>query len=82
MELCTLLIVGALIGAFARLIVPGWQPIGFIVTVLIGVLGIVGGDFIADKADLDGFVHWLVAIGISVILVFIVAGAMRFSSRR
>lgn len=82
MDICGLLIVGALIGALARLIVPGYQGIGFIVTVLVGVLGVLGGRWIADQADIDGFLQWLTAIGISVVLVAIVAGAMRASYRR
>ncbi|HEX3732084.1 MAG TPA: GlsB/YeaQ/YmgE family stress response membrane protein [Mycobacteriales bacterium] len=80
-DICTLLIVGVAIGALARIVVPGYQPIGFLFTVLIGVLGSVGGGYVAKAADLNGLFRWAIAVGISAVLVAIVAGFMRRSSR-
>ena len=44
MQLLTLVLVGFLIGFLAKLIMPGNEPNGFIVTVLLGIAGsFVGG---------------------------------------
>jgi uncharacterized membrane protein YeaQ/YmgE (transglycosylase-associated protein family) len=45
------IIVGLLIGGLGRLAVPGRQPIGCLMTLLIGILGAVGGLAIANAAD-------------------------------
>lgn len=38
---------GLVIGAIARLLIPGRQPIGILATILLGVLGSMVGGFIA-----------------------------------
>ncbi len=81
-EICTLLIVGALIGALARLVVPGYQPIGVLFTVLLGIVGAVGGSYLGQLADLHDLVRWALAIAISAVLVTIVAAVMRADARR
>lgn len=81
MDLCGLLFAGAIIGALARLLVPGYQPMGILVTVLVGVLGTAGGHVLAQKADIEGVGRWLLALGIAALLVLIVAGAQRWSRR-
>lgn len=81
-EICTLLFVGALIGAAARLVVPGYQPIGVLFTVLLGIVGAVGGSYLARALDLHGLVRWAIAIAISAILVAVVAAVMRGDARR
>ena len=48
------LVVGLVIGALGRLVVPGRQPIGCLMTVLLGVLGSVAGLALARAAG----VHW------------------------
>jgi uncharacterized membrane protein YeaQ/YmgE (transglycosylase-associated protein family) len=42
------IVVGAVIGALARLIVPGRNPIGILLTVLVGIAGAILGGVIAD----------------------------------
>ena len=43
------IIVGALIGALARLVMPGRQPVGFIVTILLGIVGSFLGSWITTQ---------------------------------
>jgi uncharacterized membrane protein YeaQ/YmgE (transglycosylase-associated protein family) len=43
--------VGLLIGGLGRLAVPGRQPIGCLMTLLVGIVGAVGGLAIANGAD-------------------------------
>ena len=71
------IVLGLLAGAIAKLILPGDDPGGFIVTTLIGIAGALVGGFIAsalDIGDLDEFFDigtWLIAIGGSLLLLLI-----------
>lgn len=53
-----LILVGAVIGILARVLLPGRDPIGFIGTILVGILGaVIGGalwNAIAPNNDNDG----------------------------
>ena len=51
--------VGLVIGALGRLAVPGRQPIGCLLTLLLGILGAVGGLAIARAANID---TWLLVV--------------------
>jgi uncharacterized membrane protein YeaQ/YmgE (transglycosylase-associated protein family) len=69
------ILLGLLAGAIAKLILPGDDPGGFIVTTLIGIAGAVVGGLIAsalDIGDLDEFFDigtWLIAIAGSLLLL-------------
>ena len=54
------IIFGAIIGVVARIILPGRQPIGLILTVLIGMGAAVAGTWAADKWNLHSDKHLLV----------------------
>lgn len=68
------LVAGLIIGALARLILPGRQRIGFLMTLLLGVVGSVIGGVIANllrsgdifELNVIGFV---VAVAVSVALL-------------
>ena len=72
------LLVGLVIGALGRLVVPGRQPIGCLFTILIGIVGSVAGLAIAKAADLD---WWLVVlacqVAVAAVGVALVAAALR-----
>jgi uncharacterized membrane protein YeaQ/YmgE (transglycosylase-associated protein family) len=71
------LVLGLLAGAIAKLIMPGDDPGGIIVTTLIGIAGAIVGGLIAsalDIGDLDEFFDvgtWLIAIAGSLLLLFV-----------
>jgi uncharacterized membrane protein YeaQ/YmgE (transglycosylase-associated protein family) len=71
------IVLGLLAGAIAKLILPGDDPGGIIVTTLIGIAGALVGGFIAsalDIGDLDEFFDvgtWLIAIAGSLLLLFV-----------
>jgi uncharacterized membrane protein YeaQ/YmgE (transglycosylase-associated protein family) len=71
------ILLGLLAGAIAKLILPGDDPGGIIVTTLIGIAGALVGGFIAsalDIGDLDEFFDigtWLIAIGGSLLLLLL-----------
>jgi len=71
------IILGLFAGAIAKLILPGDDPGGFIVTTLIGIAGALVGGFIAsalDIGEIDEFFDigtWLIAIGGSILLLLV-----------
>lgn len=71
------LILGLLAGAIAKAILPGDDPGGVIVTMLIGVAGAIIGGLIAsalDIGDIDEFFDigtWLIAIAGSILLLVV-----------
>ncbi|MFN8172525.1 MAG: hypothetical protein U0R65_11750 [Candidatus Nanopelagicales bacterium] len=76
------LFAGIIIGLIARILVPSMQPIGCIVTIIIGIIGAFAGLFAADALGYgDSF--WLVfltQIFIAVVLVAITAALFRRST--
>jgi len=72
------IILGLLAGAIAKLLLPGDDPGGFIVTTIIGVVGAILGGFLAavlfGAHPLDEFFDistWLTAIVGSIVLLLI-----------
>jgi uncharacterized membrane protein YeaQ/YmgE (transglycosylase-associated protein family) len=69
------IILGLLAGAIAKAILPGDDPGGIFVTMLIGIVGAIVGGLIAsalDIGDLDEFFDigtWLIAIAGSLLLL-------------
>lgn len=74
MNILWLIIAGAVIGLVARFLMPGRDPIGFIGTVLLGIVGaVVGGwlwDEIFPKNDNEG-VALFAGIVVAMVLLFI-----------
>ena len=62
---------GLVIGVLARLVKPGADPMGWIMTIILGVLGAVIGGWAATTFGLEGFMTWVVAIVAAVILLFV-----------
>jgi uncharacterized membrane protein YeaQ/YmgE (transglycosylase-associated protein family) len=67
---------GLIVGAFAKFIMPGKDPGGFIVTILLGIAGAFVGGFIASSLGIgtySGFNlgSFLVATGGAVLLLFL-----------
>lgn len=72
------LLVGLLVGALGRLVVPGRQPIGCLLTVAVGVVGSVAGLAVARAAGVDSSLLVFGAqVGIAAVCVAVVAAAMR-----
>lgn len=75
-EIIGLIVFGAVIGVIARLVVPGRQAIGWIVTVILGVLGALAGYYLwgliasegnADTRGID-WIRWVISVVVAVIL--------------
>ncbi len=54
MGIITWIIIGLIAGALAKLIMPGDDPGGIIVTIIIGMVGSVLGGFLASLVGLGG----------------------------
>jgi uncharacterized membrane protein YeaQ/YmgE (transglycosylase-associated protein family) len=73
-ELIGIVIAGAIIGGLARLIVPGRQPIGLVMTVLLGIAGALVGGGIAHAIHLGGFLSFLLEVGTAAAGVAVLSG--------
>ena len=63
---------GAVIGVLARFFKPGADPMGWIMTILLGIIGAVAGGYIADMLGVSNrFLVWAIAIIAAIILLFI-----------
>jgi uncharacterized membrane protein YeaQ/YmgE (transglycosylase-associated protein family) len=71
------LVVGALIGLIARLLMPGKQDIGMIMTIALGALGGLIGSWAASQFgyhNANGGIAWvpfLIGIGAAIVLIAI-----------
>ena len=61
MALLIVAIIGLVIGAIAKLLMPGTDPGGWIVTILLGIAGSWIGSFISAILGLTGVVPGLIA---------------------
>jgi uncharacterized membrane protein YeaQ/YmgE (transglycosylase-associated protein family) len=76
MGILTWIILGAIAGAIGKLIMPGDDPGGFIITILLGIAGAIVGGFIATALGfgaVTGFNIWSIIIAIlgAILLLFI-----------
>jgi len=81
------ILLGLIAGAIAKAILPGAQGGGWIVTIILGIVGALLGGFIGSALfgiGLEGFFSletWLLAIG-GAILVLLIYGLVTRGSRR
>ncbi|MEO8262808.1 MAG: GlsB/YeaQ/YmgE family stress response membrane protein [Pseudolysinimonas sp.] len=81
------IVLGLIAGAIAKLILPGRQGGGWIITIILGIVGAILGGFIGNAVfgiDLGTFFDlrtWLLAIG-GAIVVLLIYGLVTRGSRR
>jgi uncharacterized membrane protein YeaQ/YmgE (transglycosylase-associated protein family) len=78
------IVIGAIVGALARFVLPGRQAIGILLTIVIGILGALIGTWLAQQvgvATTDGidWIEILFQIGVAAVGIALVSGV---SSRR
>jgi len=76
MQVIGLIFLGLLIGLVAKLLMPGRDPGGFIITILLGVAGSLVGGLIAPVLGIDG--GSLTSFGLGVIGAMLLLGLYRF----
>lgn len=82
--LISVIIVGGIIGALGRLVVPGRQEIGVFATIVLGWIGSLVGGFLGDRVfHSGGFGTVLLEIAVAAVLVAIASsGAGNGLARR
>ena len=66
------LVGGAVIGILARLLKPGADPMGWILTILIGVAGAFIGGWLSTQLAIENrLLQWAVAILAAIVLLFV-----------
>jgi uncharacterized membrane protein YeaQ/YmgE (transglycosylase-associated protein family) len=79
------IIVGLIIGIIAKVIMPGKDPGGIIVTVLIGISGSLLGNFAGSiflsGNTMSGFMGWVMSVlgAISILVIYRLLTAQRLS---
>lgn len=68
-------LIGLVIGALARLILPGRQNLSLLATAGAGVAAALLGGIVANALDLGGLLQFLVAVALAVALVAALGGS-------
>jgi uncharacterized membrane protein YeaQ/YmgE (transglycosylase-associated protein family) len=74
MEIIGLIIAGAIIGALARLFMPGRQPVGVLITVILGIVGVLIGYWLAGLLGVAAtsgidWLRWIISIIVAAVLI-------------
>lgn len=69
---------GAVIGILARVLKPGADPMGWIMTILLGIVGaVIGGQLAAMLGLTSAIMMWVIAILTAIVLLFIFEAVRR-----
>ena len=71
MEIISILVVGLIVGAIAKFLMPGNDPGGWIITILLGIAGSAVGTYIAGLLGMVGPVGWIGSVLGAMLLLFI-----------
>jgi uncharacterized membrane protein YeaQ/YmgE (transglycosylase-associated protein family) len=72
------ILVGIVVGVLARFLVPGRSRIGFIGTIVVGVIGAIGGGWLAGAVFPEtAGVDWIASILVAVVLVLLLKAASK-----
>ena len=73
----TIVIVGLIVGELARLVVPGRNPIGIGMTILLGIVGAIVGGLIGHALHVGMVITLLLEIAVAAVLVYAISGSSR-----
>ena len=73
-------LIGLVIGALARLVLPGRQSIGLLWTALAGVAAALLGGIVAHALDLGGFLQFVVAVALAAGLIALLNNSQRLAA--
>ena len=74
MNIIWFIIVGAVVGALGRLLHPGRDPMGWLLTIAIGVISLLIAGLISD-----GWLAFIIGVIVAIVLVYLVG---RMTDRR
>lgn len=81
MEILGWLVIGLVAGFLARLLVPGRDPMGFVATIVLGLVGSLVGGFLARALFNDDSVGWFGST-VGAVIVLLVWNAVVDRRRR
>jgi uncharacterized membrane protein YeaQ/YmgE (transglycosylase-associated protein family) len=81
MTILWFIVIGAVVGALARLLVPGPNPIGILLTILVGIVGAVVGGLIAGAVGVGNILAFVFSVVIAAIVVALISGGGRHWGR-
>ena len=70
-------LMGLIVGALARLVLPGSQSLGWIATILYGIGGALIGGILADVFDLGSILQFVLAVAAAAVLISVFATGRR-----
>jgi uncharacterized membrane protein YeaQ/YmgE (transglycosylase-associated protein family) len=70
------ILIGAVIGLLARLVIPGRNPMGILLTILVGIVGAVLGGMVAGAVGAGSVLSFIFSVVIAVILVALLSGGI------
>ncbi|MDD7466193.1 MAG: GlsB/YeaQ/YmgE family stress response membrane protein [Actinomycetaceae bacterium] len=79
-QIIGMIVVGAIIGALARLVKKDEQPIGILWTIILGALGAGIGGWLVSAFGYENsnggvqWIHWIVSVIVAVVLIGIYMG--------
>lgn len=71
MDIVVTLVVGLIVGAIAKFLMPGQDPGGWIMTIVLGIAGSFVGNFIAGALGMASPVGWIGSILGAMLLLFV-----------
>jgi uncharacterized membrane protein YeaQ/YmgE (transglycosylase-associated protein family) len=77
------IVIGAVVGILGRLLLPGKQPIGWILTIVVGIVAaLVGSAIVGPLSDTDGF-DWIeLAAQVVLAVIGVMAAATFYGGRK
>lgn len=71
------ILVGAAVGILGRLVIPGRNSIGALMTILVGIVGALLGGFVADALGAGSLIAFVFSVVIAAVLVAMLTGRRR-----
>jgi uncharacterized membrane protein YeaQ/YmgE (transglycosylase-associated protein family) len=76
----SLIITGLIVGALARLVIPGRNPMSILATIGVGIVGALIGGLIAGLIGAGWLITIILEVAIAALLVYFLTGRRRASS--
>jgi uncharacterized membrane protein YeaQ/YmgE (transglycosylase-associated protein family) len=76
----SLIIAGLIVGALARLVIPGPNPMSILATIGVGIVGALIGGLIARLIGASWIIAIILEVAIAAVLVYFISGRRRATS--
>ncbi len=73
----SLIVTGLIVGALARLVVPGPNPLSILATIGVGIVGALVGGLIAGLVGANMLITIILEVALAALLVYFISGRNR-----